>query len=226
MGPGNRDSSSTYWKYQDLPRILQDWSQHLPSERIHVVTVPPRGTSGEVLWDRFLSTLGLDSTGLDVAKDRSNVSLGSAETEVLRRLNERLSPEISWRTYEQVVKFYLANDVLGRRVGSPPLRLRKRDHSWCVKEGARLVDAVRQHAYPVTGDLDDLMPGAWDGEASEGDQAHLLERQLDAAIDAAGALIQTVDAASEPRVAAPAERGVPSVVERLRTSVTKERRGS
>lgn len=225
QGPGKRDSSSTYWKYQDLPRILEDWSRHIPRERVHVVTVPPRGTSGEVLWQRFLQTLGLDATGLEIARDRSNVSLGAAETEVLRRVNERLAPDISWRTYERVVKFHLANDVLGRRVDSAPLRLRKADYSWCVKEAARLKEAIERHAYPVTGDLRDLMPGPWDDTPRDND-SRLLDDQLDAALDAVGALIRAIDDTSEPPTAPPADQGVQGVVGRIRASLAQDRRGT
>src|SRR4051794_13137668 len=39
-----------FWAQQDLPALLRRWTAVVPVEQVHVVTVPPAGTSFDVLW--------------------------------------------------------------------------------------------------------------------------------------------------------------------------------
>ena len=79
-----------FWRVHDTLAILRLWAEHVPPERIHVVTNPPRGSAAGLLWERFASLLGIDPGCADLSRARPNASLGMAETEFLRRLNQAL----------------------------------------------------------------------------------------------------------------------------------------
>ncbi len=44
----------------DVPAVLGRWLEHLPPERVHLVTVPPPGGDRSLLWRRFADLLGID----------------------------------------------------------------------------------------------------------------------------------------------------------------------
>src|ERR687887_208931 len=79
-----------FWRMHDTLEILRIWSAQLAPERVHVITVPPRGSAPGLLWERYAGVLGVDPTAADLAVARSNVSLGLAEVELLRRVNAAL----------------------------------------------------------------------------------------------------------------------------------------
>ncbi|WP_019813090.1 hypothetical protein, partial [Saccharomonospora saliphila] len=187
------DISRLFWDYQDLPRVLRTWGGALPPERVHVVTVPRRGSSTGVLWDRFASVLGLDTTGLSTAIGLHNFSLGTAETELLRRLNERVVDEIDWPRYASFVKEHLAERVLARRSGGARPQLPPEAHDWACHTARRFVDEIGAAGYHVVGDLDELIPeppaseqpDASSPEAQMPDDAALLDLALEVLADLA-----------------------------------------
>jgi len=79
-----------FWRVHDTLAILRLWAEHVPPERIHVITAAPRGSPSGLLWERFASVLGIDPDSADLSRARPNASLGMAETEFLRRLNQAL----------------------------------------------------------------------------------------------------------------------------------------
>ena len=73
------------WFYRafDVPRVLGTWGAGLPPEHVHVVTVPQaarRDQHGDLLWQRMCQVLGIDPAWAPLDSDRSNRSLGVAET--------------------------------------------------------------------------------------------------------------------------------------------------
>ena len=160
-----------FWLRQDLPAVLDVWAGVLPRERIHVVTVPPPEADPVELLARFGRVVGFDAAALDTDVDWDNASLGAAGTEVLRLANEHLHRRLNQRQYHDVVETTLA-PILAAAAGSTRLRLPDADALWVRREAQRMVTAVRDAAYPVTGHLDDLLPhpqsgGRLPGEASE-----------------------------------------------------------
>src|SRR3954454_16667441 len=78
----------------DLPTVLSHWGTGLSPDRVHVVTVPQPAAVAvdpDLLWRRFCTAFGINPAWAPRESHRANASLGSAETQVLRRLNQRLS---------------------------------------------------------------------------------------------------------------------------------------
>ena len=171
--PGARATSPArgFWLRQDVPAVLDVWAAVLPADRIHVVTVPPPGAEAAELTRRFSRVVGFDAAGLDTEVDWGNTSMGAAGTEVLRRANEHLHRRLNQRQYHDVVETTLA-PLLAEAAGSERLRLPEVDAGWVSREADRMVASVREAAYPVVGDLGDLVPrpdsgGREPGKATE-----------------------------------------------------------
>jgi len=148
--------SKPFWKLQDAPEILALWAERLPVGRVVVVTVPPSGQPSSLLWQRFCSVIGVSPTGLDADVPRRNVSLGAAETELLRSVNAGTAPYLDWPTYRRLVKRLLAEQILASRRSSPRLRLPEAGRDWALERGAAMAEALAGAGYPVIGSLDDL----------------------------------------------------------------------
>lgn len=140
---------------QDPERILARWGATIPPERVHVVTVPPRGADPGLLWARFAQVLGIDPDRYPAVETTANTSLGVAETEVVRRLNEHLQGS-PWPFFAKHVKNGIAQGVLTGRSGTrlvlpesalPMVEQRSKDAvTWLSGQGL-----------DVVGDLDDLL---------------------------------------------------------------------
>jgi hypothetical protein len=145
------------WSSQDLPAILATWSGVVPAERIHVITVPPPGSPRDLLWKRWVSTLGLDDSGFDLDVAYPNESLGAAQAALLRQVKPHLSgPLTDGPTRHRWVRRYFGHEVLVPQKGdrfypSDTYRdeLQKRSHE--------AVEAIRTGGYAVAGDLGELL---------------------------------------------------------------------
>ncbi len=170
---GSSDSFATYlaklqrhegqpgrpvWRQKDVPGLLGAWAEHVPSERIHVVTVPPAGSDPTVLLDRFCSVVGVDPAPLERDVVRKNESLRHVGAEVLRRVNAELAPTHRERdVYGDVGKRYLSTQVLARQDGAP-IRVPEQQRAWVRAISRRHVDFIACSGFDVVGDLDDLDP--------------------------------------------------------------------
>jgi len=179
-----------FWRVHDTLAICRLWAEHVPPERIHVVTNPPRGSAPGLLWERFASLLGIDPGCADLSRARPNASLGMAETEFLRRLNQALpGPDAipdwfyMWNVKETVAHRALADRPSGGRLVLPAER-----DAWAKQQSETLIDGLRASGYQIAGDLDDLRPPqVTQPPASPSDQP--AEAILDAAVQAAAALV-------------------------------------
>ncbi len=144
------------WIQLDPPTVLSRWRDLLPPERIHVVTVPPRGSRIDELLGRFCSVLGVEPADLHVEPRASNTSLGMVQAELLRRVNGELSDDHRRRqVYGDVGKRFFASQVLGAQRGDPilvPDELRE----WCLTVAEEQSAALRDAGYDVVGSLEDL----------------------------------------------------------------------
>ncbi|HET6876946.1 MAG TPA: hypothetical protein VFH38_05410 [Jatrophihabitans sp.] len=184
-----KETGNRFWHLQDTPAILARWAEHVPADRIHVVTLPPNGSDPSVLWTRFAGVLGLDPTRYREPGRGANTSLGAPEAAVLRRLNVALdAPEFPWSVYAPVVKNHLAVQLASRR--GPSIGLSHEEHDWCVKRSQEVADFISTAGYEVVGDLAETIPGEWregaDPDAVDGDA------QADAAVTAMAALVRYV----------------------------------
>ena len=113
------DSDGWTWETegQDPFRTLTMWAQVVPSERVHLVTVPRPGSPPDLLWRRFASVLGLDVEAYELLEGYVNSSLGVAEVDLLRRLNASSRSQISVETYNEWVRRVVIRGTLDRRDG-------------------------------------------------------------------------------------------------------------
>ena len=159
--PGRRGrAAQVFWRSQDAPAVLERWSAAVQADRIHLVTVPPPGAAPTLLWERFCSVIGIDSSRFDASVPRTNTSLGLAQVELVRRLNEALDDTLDWPDYEAVVKHELAERRLAGRPPSPPASLPGADYAWAVQRSRELVATLAAAPYDVVGSLDELVPPA------------------------------------------------------------------
>lgn len=187
------------WFYRafDLPTVLGAWGAGLDPAHVHVVTVPPKGAPGDLLWQRFCTVLGIDPAWAPRDSDRLNQSLGVAETQVIRKLNRRM--ERSTRreaTYDELIREMLAQNELVGRV-SDPVRMPPRLQPWAEAETARWVEWVEQSGVDVVGDVADLRPlPPAEGERYVDPDKVSTKQQLRVAMDALSAM--TREAARRP----------------------------
>lgn len=146
-----------FWTMHDTLAILRLWSRDIPSDQVHVITLPPQGGTSD-LWLRFASVLGIDSSTVDLPQRRENPSLGLAEAEFLRRLNEALPDEVPRWFYTWNVKRILANDVLSARPPETRLVLPPERQAWTREQAEILVAGLRDSKYHIVGDLGELLP--------------------------------------------------------------------
>ncbi|HVW80161.1 MAG TPA: hypothetical protein VHB69_04385 [Mycobacteriales bacterium] len=147
-----------FWRVHDTLEILRIWSQGLPPERVHVVTVPPRGSAPDLLWQRFAGIIGARHKSVDPTVGGANASLGLAETELLRQINLALPEELPNWFYMNVVKDQLAAQILANEPKPERLELPKDRFAWAAKESKRVAAGLRAAGVDIVGDLSDLAP--------------------------------------------------------------------
>ena len=163
--PGER-----VWAAQDARAVLTPWGNALGADRVHVVTVPPRGAPRDTLLRRFGDAVGVDLTAFGDVATEPNVSLDATEAAVLRQLNLALAsddPAMQWLDYVRLVKRFLANEVFPQRGGRRPLWLTTKQADWALHQSHRNADAIERAGFDVVGDLADLRPSSPDVPISE-----------------------------------------------------------
>jgi hypothetical protein len=155
-----------FWMVHDTVDLLQRWGGGLPPERVHVITVPPRGAPPDLLWHRFASVIGVDPAAIDTSVARPNSSLGLAEVEMLRNLNTRLRGDNAlplW-FYTGHVKETLAHQVLAARPKTDRLVLPAIYDEWAMETAEKQIAGLRAAGYDIVGDLDELRPTPIEGQ--------------------------------------------------------------
>lgn len=170
-----------FWLRQDLVRICDRWAAATADDRVHVVTVPPSGSSPDALLARFCSVVGIDPARLVEPPVWSNENVGAAATEVLRRLNGRLDGRLNQRQYDRVVKQVLVT-TLARRRPSSHLTVPADEVDWMSAYSEETIIELKNRGYRVVGDLDDLRPAPRaDGQLPDDvEQGEVLEAALEA----------------------------------------------
>jgi hypothetical protein len=190
-----------FWRVHDTLEILRIWSRQVDRERVHVITVPPRGTDQALLWTRFAGLLAIDPASVDTTRARANASLGLPEVELLRRVNNALPTDVPDWFYMGQVKELLAHGALAARPRSSRLELPAGRDRWAREQAERVIDGLRQGRYDILGELDELRPRPVTGPRPRpADVA--TDEILAAAVDAISALL--VDGAAAKGIAAAA----------------------
>lgn len=230
-----QDTSS--WPYHlsghDPRIVLTAWEEHVPPERIHVITVPRPGADPSVLWQRFCSVVGLKAGRYSLDVPRDNKSLGLAEIQFLQRLNSAGAGQVSDDTYRDWVHRFISRGILESRANQQEFALGGEDFEWVRDHACRFVDHLRSGRYPVTGDLEEIMPPKAAPRLPPPGSADDSE-VLDIAVEVAAGLLAAVDGQSGPanrvaagltgRVKAGVRRtGLCRVIRRARTSFRLKR---
>jgi hypothetical protein len=195
-----REGRSWFARAFDLPTVLATWGNGLSPERVHVVTVPQAAAAAadpDLLWHRFCRAFGIDPAWAPEDSDRTNTSLGSAETQVLRALNERIGRSTRHNPgYDALILGMLADDALvGRR--SRQILLPPKFHDWAHERGSAWVEWLEQSGVDVIGEPADLLPEPPpEGQKFRHPDRVSSKAQLGAALDALAAM--TEEAASRP----------------------------
>ena len=197
-----------FWRVHDTLAVLQAWSALVPPERVHVITVPHRGSDPDLLWHRFAAVVGVDPDVADTTAARSNASLGLAEVELLRRVNQALPEEIPNFAYMRNVKDTLAHGALASRPTQlARLELPEERQSWVYDHAAGVINGLRAAGYDIVGDLDELRPRGVSGSGAHPAQASA-DEMLDSAVIAIATLVEKLaEAQKGQRGAAAAARG-------------------
>lgn len=145
------------WRTIDAADVLRRWSDGLPPERVSVVTMPPPGSPRDLLWRRFCEACGFDGSMATLDLPAVNESMGVAETELLRRVNEGLPDELRPSPEPaRWVRGYLGLEVLAPRRGEK-LRVAPGRAAELRARSEAIVDQIRGAGFSVVGDLDDLL---------------------------------------------------------------------
>jgi len=175
------EAGQRFWRQQDAGRIASRWAEVLGPDRVYVVTLPPPGTPGEVLWDRFSRVAGIAQEPDWDMPTRSNESLGAASALVVRRLN-LMTGDLPVKGYKRRVKALAKHLMPGHRSQEDPIGFTVPD--WLRDRADRIRREIVRSGVHVVGDLDDLAPLDVAGVDPDGvDAASQLEAAL-AALDA------------------------------------------
>lgn len=221
--PSGEQRDPRFWSLQDVPRVLEHWSKHVPAHHIHVVTVPPAGAPRHLLLERFCGVLGVDPEEYRQDVQVANDSIGPVEVALLHRINDVSVDRLPWPAYHNSIKHFAVPRLLAVRPEIEKMSLPESELSWVREETDRIVTSVRDLAVDVVGDLDDLTPRPATG-ATDDPTGVTPEQELAAAVDVTvgmaariyelnGKLRKTrdeVDLARHERDAALAELAVPT----------------
>jgi hypothetical protein len=172
----------------DIVGVLDRWGAPLPADHVHVVTVPPRGASPDVLWTRFGRACGFDPTLYSVPTQLANESLGVAEGTLVQAVAARLPTSLRHKRMRyRWLRGVLAHEVLAGRAGHRP-RLEPRTAERVRAWGQSSRQVLAERGYDVVGDLDDLVWAplpTWEDVLTVDDSA-----LLDVALDTIAELLE------------------------------------
>ena len=191
----DRRRQAWFWNAHDTLAILDAWSQHIPPDHVHVITMP-RGGPASLLWTRFASVLGIDPGGADLSRARANSSLGLREAEFLRRMNEALPVVGRVWLYSINIKGIVEQVVVWGRRRSGRVALPAGRQAWAREQAEHLVRGLRDSKYHVVGELGELLPRPVTGRHAAGEleltrrpsPGPAAEQLLEVAVHAAAAL--------------------------------------
>lgn len=148
-----------FWRVQSVPDILTRWSNGLPPEQVHVVTVPPKsGPPGE-LWRRFCTVVGVDPTIATEESTKFNASLGVAEATVVRQLNKEIAGKgVPRDAYIDLIREGIVADVLSQRTDSIPVVVPEHRWPFVQRVTEEWLEWIEGAGVDVVGDLADLTP--------------------------------------------------------------------
>jgi hypothetical protein len=187
-----------FWRVQSLPDVLTRWSRGLSPDHVHLVTVPQQGAPRDLLWHRYCQAFGIDPAWAPNESERENVSIGAAETLLLRRLNRRLRQAgLPSEEYRRLIRELVVHQTMAKRPNMTKVTLPPAAYPWAEEVTHEWIEWVQGSGIHVIGDVDDLRPlrPPEDEQWVDPDKPRRQE-MLDAAVDALVAL--AMEAATRP----------------------------
>jgi len=149
----------TFWELHTANRMLRRWGDLVPAEQRHLVTVPPPEAPHDTLWHRFADIMGIPADLCKLEAPTSNPSLGAAEIEVLRRVNQALGDRYPHRTpYQKVVQRHLVNAVLKKRKNDLKFGVPLNKADWVLNLADQQIKELQEYPCHIAGDLAELRP--------------------------------------------------------------------
>lgn len=183
-----KDGERWSWWALDPAVALARWARVVPAQRVHVVTVPPRGDDPDLLWKRFAQLCGVDPAIAETSVAQANESLGVESAALMQRLGPLVHERIDfsglhWNEPYRWLRRYLGHDLLVPLTGGR-ISLREQQVESVQARSERTVTALREAGYCVVGDLEELLgrpaPGTHPDDVTD---AEMLDRALPTAAD-------------------------------------------
>ncbi|MFR9775949.1 hypothetical protein ACL02O_07785 [Micromonospora sp. MS34] len=201
----------TFWDNYTPARMLRRWGDLVPAERRHLVTVPRPGAPHDVLWHRFAGIMNIPDGLCELEAPTSNPSLGAAEAEVLRRVNQALGDRYPLRTpYQKVVQRHLVDAVLRQRENGIKFGVGLDKAEWVSDLAEQQIKELQDYPCQIVGNLDELRPAGMKQSRTpdELDDGQILETAIETIV----AMLGHAESLSQK-----ADRRYEEVLSRLRT---------
>jgi len=123
------------------------------------VTVPQAGAPRDLLWQRYCQAFGIDPAWAPEESERENVSIGAAETLLLRRLNRRLRRAgLPSEEYRRLIRELVVHQTMAQRPDMTKVTLPPAAFPWADDVTDEWIEWVRGSGIDVIGDVEDLRP--------------------------------------------------------------------
>lgn len=162
---GKTSLRNAFWRTQNLIELTRRWSDVVGVENVRLVTVPSSGVGPDELWKRFARAADLPDLDYEIGIAASNASIGTAETELLRRLNPLFPEELTWPLYEGRIKNRFVLRELSQHNVSGRLTVPEKYRESTEQIAAQMIGFLRDSGCTVIGDLEELRP-SYRSEAS------------------------------------------------------------
>jgi hypothetical protein len=186
-----RGKNDAFWNHT-ANRMLRNWGDQVPAERRHLITVPPPGSPHMLLWNRFAGIVGIRDGLCQITDDSANQSLGAAEIELLRRINQQLGDRFPYRShYRRYVLQHLVGPVLKQGRNEQRFGIGLDRAEWILDLTEERIKELEEYPCDIVGDLAELRPVDLKETVSPGDVTD--EQMLTAAIEAIIGMIEYSD---------------------------------
>ena len=216
MSAVERGNFDTFWEMHTAGRMLRRWGDLVPAERRHLVTVPPPGVPQDTLWQRFAGIIGIPDNLCVPEAPTSNTSLGAAEIELLRRVNQALGDSYPHRRpYQSVVQRHLVDAVLKHSGNEVRFGVGPDQADWIIELAEQQIKDFQDYPCRIVGDLCELRPTLSDQSRCSPDELDD-GRVAEAAIAAIVGMLRHAECLS-----AVADRSYEHVLARFKTRATR-----
>jgi hypothetical protein len=163
-GLDTTDNPRWNWGTIDPSLVLPRWEPVVPADRIHLVTVPPRGSAPDRLWRRFASACSLADDACVLDQAFANASLSAEGARLLQLMGPDLRAAVDADTVGGYLPYrwirdYLSHRLLAKHPGSR-IALLPDELAMLHDRSNQLVAGTRGLGYDIIGDLDDLLGGS------------------------------------------------------------------